>query len=147
MSVSVAAVMREVNNYFETGYRATNYTITGGTLSPGNFVPGTYIAITGSILHDGVHQLDEFGAIPDSTTDEEFYGRVWYLNPPADFIALCEQINKFDEEAPPSGYQSESFNGVYSRSRASGRNGGTMMWQEAFRDALRPYRKMYSEVC
>jgi hypothetical protein len=41
--------------------------------------------------------------------------------------------------------QSESF-GEYSMTRASGKNGGLLTWDEQFQDALTPYRRMFSEV-
>lgn len=149
MNVSVGQVMRNVNNYFESGYRATSYTITGGSISPDDLLaPGMWIAITGSIFHDGVWQLDEWLGLkdlPHSVPDETFYGRVYFLHPPADFLALCERIAEFDRKTPVGGLQSESF-GEYSMTRASGKNGGVLAWQEAFADALRPYRNMFSEV-
>lgn len=149
MSVSVGAVMRHVNNYFESGYRATGYSITSGSITPDDLLcPGMWIAIAGSIFHDGVWQLDEwFGlkGLPKSAPDETFYGRVYFLRPPADFLSLCERIAEFERKTPVGGLQSESF-GEYSMTRASGKNGGVLTWQEAFKDELAPYRSMFSEV-
>lgn len=149
MDVSVGQVMRSVNNFFESGYRSTNYTITGGVLSPNDLLaPGMWIAITGSIFHDGVWQLDDWLCLkdlPQCTPDEKFYGRVWFLHPPAEFLAVCNRIAEFVQKTPVGGLQSESF-GEYSMTRASGKNGGILTWQEAFSDELRPYRNMFSEV-
>lgn len=149
MNVSVGQVMRSINNYFESGYRATTYSITGGSISPDDLLaPGMWIAITGSVFHDGVWQLDEWLGLkdlPNSTPDETFYGRVWFLHPPVDFLSTCEQIAEFAQKTPVSGLQSESF-GEYSMTRANGKNGGVLTWQEAFADALTPYRRMYTEV-
>lgn len=149
MIVSVGQVMRNINNYFESGYRATSYTIAGGSLSPGDLLaPGMWIAITGSVFHDGAWRMDErlgLKDMPNSTPDETFYGRVWFLHPPAEFLETCKKIAEFAKKTPAGGLQSESF-GEYSMTRASGKNGGVLTWQEAFADDLRPYRKMYTEV-
>lgn len=149
MTVSVGQVMRSINNFFESGYRATTYTITGGAIKPGELlVPGMYIAIVGSVFHDGVWKLGEGLTLSNrvcGTPDETFYGRVYFLHPPAEFLALCNSITEFVEKTPTGGLQSESF-GEYSMTRASGKNGGVLTWQEAFSDALAPYRRMFSEV-
>lgn len=149
MAMTVGQIMRSINNFFESGYRATSYSIAGGVLSPPELLrPGMYIAIAGSIFHDGVWKLGEGltleGRKPE-TPDERFYGRVWFLHPPADFLAACEDIIKFAENTPVSGVQSESF-GEYSQTLATGKNGGVLTWQEAFSETLKPYRNMYTEV-
>lgn len=148
MSVSVGAVMRQVNNYFESGYRATTYTITGGAISPDSlFVPGMYIAITGSLFHNGVWQLGknfELLGCKEGTPDETFYGRVYFLHPPQDFLDTCARIAEFEQKTPVSAVQSESF-GEYSVTHKTGAN-GVLTWQEAFANGLRPYACMFSEV-
>lgn len=149
MNVSPAQVMRNVNNYFVTGYRATNWSITGGSVSPGETLqPGMWIAISGSLFHDGVWQLDGWlglSGLDAQTPDEKFYGRIYFLKPPQAFLDLCGRIAEFAQNSPADGLQSESF-GEYSMSRASGKSGGVLTWQEAFSDDLRPYRKMFAEV-
>lgn len=149
MPVSVGQVMRSINNYFETGYRAANYAIAGGVISPGDlFAPGMYIAITGSIFHDGVWRIGDGQILADhpvGAPDEKFYGRVYFLHPPKEFLETCASIAEFDEKKPATGVQSESF-GEYSVTHKSGKNGGVLTWQEAFADSLRPYYRMFSEV-
>lgn len=149
MTVSVGQVMRSINNFFESGYRATTYTIKDGQLLPHElFADGMYIAITGSVFHDGVWQLGENGYLrdyPEMVSNETFFGRVYFLHPPRDFMKLCADISEFAQKTPVGGLQSESF-GEYSMTRANGKNGGILTWQEAFADALKPYRCMYSEV-
>lgn len=149
MPVSVGAVMRHVNNYFESGYRATTYSIEDGKLTPSSvFAPGMYVAISGSLFHDGVWRLGEDFALEgrrEGTPNETFFGRVWFLHPPQEFLDLCEEIAKFDGNTPVSDVQSESF-GEYSVTHKTGKNGGVLTWQEAFRDKLRPYLNMFSEV-
>lgn len=149
MSATVGQVMRHLNNFFETGYRATSYTITNGQLTPNDLVrPGMYIAITGSVFYDGVWQLGEgctLGERAAGLPNETFFGRVWFLFPPREFLELCKNIEQFDQHMPADGLQSESF-GEYSMTRASGKNGGLLTWDEQFKDALTPYRRMFSEV-
>lgn len=149
MTVSVGQVMRSINNFFETGYRSANYTISGGAVSPGELLkPGMYIAIDGSIFHDGVWKVGKdstLSGLPEDSPNETFYGRVWFLRPPADFLSVCARIDEFAKNTPVDGLQSESF-GEYSYARTGGKNGGILTWQEAFADELRPYYRMYSEV-
>lgn len=149
MNVSVGQVMRSVRNYFESGYRATAYKISGGAIAPDDLLrEGMYIAITGSFYNDGVWKIGEGmkleadGAVPK---DENFYGRVYFLAPPADFLTLCESIAEFAKNTPVNGLQSESF-GAYSMSRASGKSGGILTWEDAFANELSAYRNMWTEV-
>lgn len=149
MIPSVGQIMRTINNYFESGYRATSYTVNGGRLMPDDLLaPGMYIAITGSVFHDGVWKLGEgltLLDLPENDPDETFFGRVTFLRPPRDFLETCEAIAEFAKKTPVGGLQSESF-GEYSQTRANGKNGGILTWQEAFTDALAPYRRMFTEV-
>lgn len=149
MTVSVGKVMRSINNFFESGYRATHYTITDGVISPGSLlVPGMYIAINGSVFHDGVWKLGEgltLLDLPQGVPNEKFYGRVWFLHPPADFLETCDKIAAFVQNSPGEAVQSESF-GEYSVTMKGGKNGGVLTWQEAYADELMPYRQMFSEV-
>ena len=149
MPVSVGAVMRHCNNYFESGYRATTYSIEDGKLSPSSiFAPGMYVAVSGSFYHDGVWRLGEeltLEGCREGTPNETFFGRVWFLHPPEDFLAVCDEIAKFAKNTPVSGVQSESF-GEYSVTHKSGKNGAVLGWQEAFNEQLRPYHSMYTEV-
>lgn len=149
MPVSVGQVMRSIHNFFESGYRATSYTITNGVISPGELLaPGMYIAIVGSVFHDGVWKLGNGLTLtdhPESAPNETFYGRVWFLHPPKDFLDTCADIARFSAETPVSAVQSESME-PYSVTYKNGKNGGVLTWQEAYADELRPYYHMFSEV-
>lgn len=146
---TVADVMRHVNNFFETGYRATTYSISGGILSPNDVLrPGMWIYISGSFFWDGVWKIGEgwkLEGAPENAADDTFVGRVYFLAPPADFLALCDEIAEYNEKNAVSPYQSESF-GEYSYTRATGKDGGVLGWQQAFADRLRPFRRMFTEV-
>lgn len=140
MSVTVAAVMRRVRNYFEQGYCRGSFDVVDGRLSP---APSAgWVAIQGSRFHDGVYPLTggRLASLTENLPDEHFEGTVWLLAPPADFLALCERIRAYQESQDAQPLQSERF-GDYSYTRASLRD-----WSEAFARELIPFRRMMTEV-
>ena len=145
----VYRVMHECRNFFEDGYFKSNFSIEGGEISPHAVFPkGSYIAIEDSAFHNSVFKVGEGGAlegVPAGVFDEKFTGKVWFLRPPSGFLSLCEEIAAFIEKTPKGAYQSESF-GAYAYTRASGKNGGVLTWQEQFSEALSGYRRMFTEV-
>lgn len=145
----VYRVMRECRNFFETGYLKTTFTISGGSIAPAAlFRPGTFIAVEGSTFHNGVFRVLEGGVlegVPAGVFDETFAGRVYFLLPPSGFLSLCQEIAQFVEKTPKGAYQSESF-GDYSYTRAGGKSGGVLTWQEHFAQQLAEYRRMFTEV-
>lgn len=145
----VYRVMRECRNFFEDGYLKTAYTIAGGAIAPATMFPaGSYIAIEDSMFHNGVFRVGENGVlegVPAGVMDEAFTGRVYFLRPPSGFLSLCEEIAQYIEKTPLGAFQSESF-GAYSYTRANGKNGGVLTWQEHFAESLAPYRRMFTEV-
>ena len=142
MTDTVAAVMRHVTNFFLREAVEGVFTISGdGVLSPA--VDAPYIAVTGSMWHDGLYD-----SASDMMTghEETFEGTVWALCPPAQFLALCKEIEAYEAKNPTGAPVSESFGG-YSYSRGtSGQSGCAITWREAFSEALRPYKRMFSEV-
>lgn len=145
MAVSIAAVMRRVRNYFERGYRKGTFSITGNVLSPA--VDAPMIAIQGSSYHDGVYASVNgiMQGTPNARPDEIFEGTVWMLYPPDDFLALCEQISKYDDKNPVGALHSEKF-GDYQYQRGTDGRGGVVDWRQAYMQELAPFRKMFSEV-
>lgn len=146
MAVSVAAVMRQINNFFEVGHIDGVFAISGNAIVPA--AESAWCCIRGSMLHDGVWQVcgGRLQDMPGLLPDEEFDGRVWLLSPPPDFVSLCEEISAYDDKNPVGAYASESFGGYsYKRNVAGGRN-GSATWQTAFSDRLTPYRRMFTEV-
>lgn len=143
MAVSVAAVMRHCRNFFEVGHVDGNIAISGNAITP---VPGSpWCYITGSWFHDGAWMTDggHIENLPSNLPDEEFTGRVWTLNPPRDFLDLCEAISAYDDKNPTGALLQESF-GNYSYMRNQAIAGQS--WQMAFREQLAPYRRVFSEV-
>lgn len=147
MAISIEAVMRRVKNFFtrrgEQPYSG-EISITGNVLTPAP--SALWVAIRGSLYHDGVYQCVNgyLQGVPEGRPDETFVGVVWQLYPPDDFLALCEEINSYDQKNPVGAYQSESF-GDYSYTRGTG-SGGVMTWEQAYASALAPYRRMFTEV-
>ena len=139
MTVKVSDVMRHVRNHFIIHSIHAAWCHTGGKLTPDSALkPGMWIAVTGGGVCTGVYQLDENGGIP-SLGDAAWTGRVYLLNPPADFIHLCGDIACWTAANPDPSITAEKL-GEYSVSRAS------VTWQEAFAPALAPYRRMFTEV-
>lgn len=141
----IGQICAEVKNYFvqrDVDIHAGNYTIANGEISPIPFVRvGQYYRIVGSALNDGVYQR---GVDDLQLTDEEFFGSVWSMRVPKDFLALCEDIQAWQNEnaeALSGPYQSESFGG-YSYSRGTSENGGAWTWKDQFRNKLNAYRKL-----
>ena len=141
----IAQICAEVKNYFvqrDVDIHAGNYTIANGEISPVPFVQvGQYYRIVGSALNDGVYQR---GVDDLQLTDEEFFGSVWSMRIPKDFLALCDEIQAWqtaNAEALSGPYQSESFGG-YSYSRGTSASGGAWTWKDQFRNNLNAYRKL-----
>lgn len=139
MTIKVSDVMRHVRNHFIRDALEGDFTQSSGVLTPAeSFAAGMWIAITGEGAPGGVYQLDEKGGIPD-LGDVTFSGRIYRLDPPADFLRLCGDIGCWAAANPDPGVESEKL-GAYSVSRRA------ITWQEAFAPALHPYRRMYEEV-
>lgn len=142
MSVSVAAVMRQVNNHFVRGYLDADFAVEGGFLMPAPAAPFVYI--TGSAMHDGVWEVRGGELVGDDAASEAFTGRVWLLKPPREFLALCREISAYNDKNPTGAPISERF-GDYQVTRANEYTGGGG-WEKVFSSRLAPYRKMFAEV-
>lgn len=143
MAITIAAVMRHLCNYFERVHVEGEITISGGVVSP--VVNAPYVYISGSLHHDGVQQMISGAIAKDIHTDETFDGCVWALYPPDEFLGLCEEIAAFDGANAPGALASESL-GEYSYTRATGKNGAPVTWEDAFAARLSPWRRMFTEV-
>jgi len=139
MTVTIPDVMRHVRNHFVTGSLAGSWSLTEGSISPSvsELIPGAWIAIPDGPLR-GVHQLDEYGALPDAS-DTAWTGRILLLEPPQDFLRLCSEIAQWAREHADPTLTSERF-GEYSRQSTSGD------WTQVFASTLAPYTRMYPEV-
>lgn len=156
MAVTVGEVCAEVHNYFVNGtedIHSENFTISGGTITPSDFLlTDQYFRIERSVLNDGVYKHTE-NAIA-TLRDETFIGRIWAMRVPADFLALVQKISDWDDKyggvnsANMSPYQSESYAGQYSYTKASGStsdNTSGTGWQSQFAGQLARYRKVHEK--
>ena len=141
----MGVVCQEVKNYFiqkDVDIHASNYVISGGSISPVPFLKnGQYYRIVGSVLNDGVYQ---HGVDDTVLEDEEFFGAVWAMRVPRDFVALVDEIQAWQAsngEALSGPYSSESFGG-YSYSKATGSDGGAYTWRDQFKSRLNAYRRL-----
>ena len=144
-------ICADLRNYFpvhlhghETGvdvYKGT-YTISGGHISPLDFIQdGQYYRIIGSVFNDGVHRKPANSQVDSLLIDETFEGTIWAMAVPLSVIALSSEIEKFCNDNTVSPFTSESFGG-YSYTKATGENGISVSWQEAFKDKLNIYRRI-----
>lgn len=146
MAVSVAAVMRQCRNYFETGYIDGTFRITGNALSGADGAHWVYIS--GSAYHNGVWEVCDgylTGRSVEGLHDEEFEGRMWFLDPPEEFLELCKTIKTYEEKNPVGAFVQERF-GEYSYVRANSGGAADMGWQKVFAVELSEYRRMFTEV-
>ncbi len=141
----IGQVCAEVKNYFiqpDVDIHASNYTVANGQIGPVPFLKnGQYYRIVGSTLNDGVYK---HGTDDTDLADEEFFGAIWAMRVPRDFVALCEEIQEWESkngEALSGPYSSESFGG-YSYSKATGSDGGAYTWRDQFKTRLNAYRRL-----
>jgi hypothetical protein len=142
----LSELCQEVRNYFDRGQPKIygEISIVNGAITNSEFINkilvGQYFRIVGSILNDGVYLFDESLKLEDET----FKGAIWLMAIPRDFLKLSNDIDKWvsdNEKTLLSPYQSESFGG-YSYSKGSGKNGGSITWQDAFAGRLNLYRRI-----
>ena len=142
----MGVVCQEVMNYFiqnDVDIHASNYVISGGSISPVPFLKnGQYYRIVGSVLNDGVYQ---HGVDDMQLADEEFYGAVWSMRVPRDFVQLVDDIeawNAANAKALSGPFSSESFDN-YSYTIATSDSGGAYTWKDHFKGKLNGYRRMF----
>ncbi len=142
MTITVPHIMRRVRNYFPARAIRREWLIQGGTLYPKDIIPAnTWIAITAP-GPAGVYRLDENSALP-GVPERQWTGDVHILTPPADFLALCDDIIAWGEKQSTPTVKDESF-GEYSVTYQNQAHAPD--WQQAFAASLAPYVRMYPEV-
>ncbi len=137
MLTEILAYLR--NDFVREIHKGT-FEIVGGKIAPLDFlIPNQYFRIVNSTLNDGVYC---YGDTLD-LLDETFSGEVWALAIPPDLLKLADEITEYmaSDEAKPSAYTSESFDG-YSYSKATDGNGVAVTWQTVFAARLRRWRKI-----
>lgn len=117
---------------------------------PLELVENQYFRIIGSLFNDGVHKyLDP----EDQLVDETFSGSIWAMAVPPAVVALCQDIEAWQEKygsldgALMSPFSSESFMG-YSYTKSQSANGGSnsnsanISWENMFTSRLNAWRKI-----
>lgn len=139
-------ILSYLNNYFYRFYEEATYTIlTGGIDVIGKYVKGQYIRIEGSLLNDGVYQVEDVvsGGTGEGTIyisslfDEVFEGTIYSLAIPNRLMQLSEKIKEYNATVGNSDIISESF-GAYSYTK-----GQVSKWEDKFRGDLRQFRQIY----
>lgn len=139
MERALTAVCDYLNNYFESDIHSGQFAVADNRLDCPFLLDGQYFRITGSVFNDGVYMYPAY-----ELKDETFNGAIFAMSVPADFVALCEEIQAFveDKSNAPTGYTSESFDG-YSYTRATDSAGAAADWRTVFRKRLNRWRKVW----
>lgn len=151
-------VLQTIHNYF---FKPADVHPGAWTIAADGTIPGAEALlkdgqrfwIMGSDLNDGVYTWHPHGIANDDDNaaaplaPETFNGSLCILKLPPGFLALVEEISAWEEknaDALASPFTSENVIGVYSYTKATGGSGagGTVTWRDAFRERLKPYRKL-----
>lgn len=140
-----------INNYFETkpgGIHRGTFAVEDGSLSVDFLQSGQYFRIKGSVFNDGVYTYPA-----NDLVDETFVGEVWAMAVPPAVIALCLEIQKWEDKyggvdsVNMSPFSSESFNNYSYTKGGSNRSNSTSgssstTWQDVFGSRLTRWRKL-----
>jgi len=146
-------IMRECNNFFDVCSESGDFELNDGKIALKNiYRVNQYIALTGSLLVDGIYQIiarhEGIYTLTGADENERWNGLIFGLNIPGDFIRLCEDIDKFNKSKAGqlTGYTSENVLGAHSWSRATNKNGLPVQWQDVFQIRLRPFNRIFSSI-
>lgn len=140
------SVMRECKNFFEITSESGKFEIKNGViLLSDDYLIGQHICVTGSILNNGAYLLNDTLYTLSGSRDEIFYGTVYGLAVPRDFIALAQEIDEYVAKNPASNMTSYSF-GISSASYATNEKGMQATWMDVFRQRLNKYRMMFKQI-
>ena len=148
----IGEICAHLHNYFTArdDMHSGTFTVSGGRLTLPFLREGQYYRIIGSVFNDGIHV---YGEMTERLLDECFSGAVWAMKIPADFLALVNEIEEWQEKngaVASSPYTFESFGGyMYSKAggkggnrEGSGSGGYDTSWKTAFRGRLNTWRKL-----
>lgn len=149
-------ILRHIHNWFDrdpvrgfVNVVRSTFTIEDGELhiAEGFLQEGQFYRIQGSTFNDGLHIVGD-----TDLRDETFYGAVYGLKLPNDFIALANEIEQWQSdyeeycedilnaEAP---YKSESFGGyTYTKADVPSKQEQATMWTKAFASQLAKWAKV-----
>ena len=169
----ILMMMRHLRNGFEVDrwqgdiVIGENGEITlSGNDAPATFKKNVWVAITGSLLNNGVYKLTQTtenkplhlanGENDEPATEaEEFSGVVWILSLQREFISLAKEVKIYLESpaGQSTGISSMSESNVgkhkWSAKIATGENGVPLGWHRVFASKLRAgnWREMFETPC
>lgn len=136
-----------LKNFFinrDTDIHTGEFSIEDGEIGGVDFLQnGQYFRIIGSTFNDGVWVYPCYGL-----HDETFDGAVWAMRPPPAYIALCSEIQEWNDKYSAkvnTPFQSESLVGVYSYTKAAANgtdDNGVITWKTQFASRLNEWRKL-----
>lgn len=153
METILTMVMRSLPRYWEKSSESGTFTIESKILTGFTeiYLVGSYIAVTGSILNNGVYLVSDDKITLAGSINETFQGEIYQLAPPRDFLELVAEIETEINQTKNSTWDkrliSQSFDGL-SQTLATGANGSLpATWKEMFASRLVPYRSsMFTDI-
>ena len=136
-------ILNYLHNYFNDPKKTVvdTFVICGGYIDLPFLKIGQYFRINGSDFNDGVYQYPCTDLV-----DETFYGSIWPMKVPADFLALAAEIEAWQEkngDVATGPYASESFGGYsYTKASTSDNTSSAVTWIDAFSTRLEGWRKL-----
>ena len=146
-------ICENICNYFIQNRYEGRFDIADGMISL-PLLNGQRFLIQGSALNDGMFTYHDTGIKSDDDTelavglqDETFTGTICALAVPPAVIALSADVKAWVDangEIINTPYTSENVLGVYGYTKASGGTGagGSVSWQDVFKDQLKRWRKV-----
>jgi len=145
--MNIEALMKECNNYFYRWKERNTFTIDNNSITvTGTYLVGQYIRIVGSIMNDGVYQMETYADNKITIlglTNEVFEGIIYGLVVPKEFVVLSDKIIEYNTNNTINNKASEGFNN-YSVSYTTGENGSPLQWQGIFKKDLDIYRQAFT---
>ena len=147
-------VCEHIHNYFIKDRYTGTFTIANGMINLPFLLDGQRFLINGSVLNDGIYTYHSQGIKSDDDADvvgilqdETWAGTICALAVPPAVIALSAEVKAWVDtngSAVTSPYTSENVIGVYSYTQKTGGTGagGTVGWQDIYRDQLNRWRKV-----
>lgn len=145
----IETIMRHLNNFFSTGKTEQgDFVIDNQIINAKNkYLAGTYIAISGSLLSDGIYEVIDDKITLTGSKDEEFRGQIYQLAPNREFLRLVKEIEDFTTTPTgvASNVTSSSF-GIKSTSFATTTDGMRAGWQDVYKKQLSKYRRYTPDI-
>jgi hypothetical protein len=161
LNESILMMVEHIRNAFEDSVERDDFVIVDGEIALSDkCMVGEWIAVTGSILNNGIYKVKSVDDEPrpkhklgngtdeeSPVTDEAFTGAVWRLRLPSSLVKLCEDVRSWMESpaGKPTNITSESVVGFYSKTVATSENGAPVGWEGTFKSRISDsWREMWA---